>query len=93
MPRAVARAWRARAVACRRSASWRRADHRAVRDNGDAALRELTARYDVARWMRSKSSEAEFDAAEAALDSELKAAIHEAAERIDAFHRAPRRSP
>jgi histidinol dehydrogenase len=60
----------------------------AVRRNGDAALRELSARYDRCTLQALEVDEAEFVAAEAKLSLELKAAIREAAARIDAFHRA-----
>jgi histidinol dehydrogenase len=60
----------------------------AVRERGDEALRELSAKYDRCVLDAVEVSEAEFDAAEAALDPALKAAIHEAAARIEIFHRA-----
>ncbi|QAU23688.1 histidinol dehydrogenase [Dyella sp. M7H15-1] len=60
----------------------------AVRGNGDAALRELSARYDRCALDAIEVDEAEFAAAEAKLAPELKAAIREAAGRIEAFHRA-----
>lgn len=60
----------------------------AVRDNGDAALRELSARYDHCTLDAIEVGEAEFAAAEAKLAPELKAAIREAAARIGAFHSA-----
>ncbi|HEY8681982.1 MAG TPA: histidinol dehydrogenase [Rhodanobacter sp.] len=59
-----------------------------VRQRGDAALRELSAKYDRCTLQAIEVDEAEFAAAEAALDPLLKAAIHEAAGRIEAFHRA-----
>lgn len=63
-----------------------------VRAGGDAALRELSAKYDRCAIDAIEVDEAEFVAADAALAPELKAAIEEAASRIDAFHReaAPR---
>ncbi|MFC4762118.1 histidinol dehydrogenase [Dyella koreensis] len=63
-----------------------------VRADGDAALRALSAKYDRCVIDVIEVDEAEFAAAEAALAPELKAAIKEAASRIDAFHReaAPR---
>ena len=64
-----------------------------VRANGDAALRELSARYDRCTLDAIEVSEAEFRAAEARLAPELKAAIREAAERIEAFHRAAAPQP
>lgn len=59
-----------------------------VRAKGDAALRELSARYDRCTLDTMEVTEAEFAAAEANLAPELKAAIREAAGRIEAFHRA-----
>ncbi|WP_158885301.1 histidinol dehydrogenase [Rhodanobacter sp. L36] len=59
----------------------------AVRDNGDQALLELTATYDHCKLDTIEVSEAEFAAAEVALDPALKAAIQEAAGRIETFHR------
>ncbi len=64
-----------------------------VRANGDAALRELSARYDRCTLDAIEVTEAEFKAAEAKLAPELKAAIGEAAERIEAFHRAAAPQP
>jgi histidinol dehydrogenase len=60
----------------------------AVRKGGDTALRELSTRYDRCTLDALEVDEAEFAAAEAALDPELKAAIREAAARIELFHRA-----
>jgi histidinol dehydrogenase len=60
----------------------------AVRSRGDAALRELTARYDGNEVDVLAVSEAEFEDAQARLSDELKAAIDEAASRIEMFHRA-----
>ncbi len=59
-----------------------------VRARGDAALRELSAKYDRCALTGIEVAEAEFAAAEASLAPELKAAIREAAGRIEAFHRA-----
>ncbi|WP_122263050.1 histidinol dehydrogenase [Ornithinimicrobium cerasi] len=59
-----------------------------VRDRGDEALRELTARLDGARPARLEVPVADRDAAAAGLDPELRAAITEAAGRIRAFHEA-----
>ncbi|RUL72212.1 histidinol dehydrogenase [Dyella choica] len=61
--------------------------------NGDAALRELSARYDRCSLDAIEVGEAEFAAAEAKLAPELKAAIREAAARIEAFHRAAAPQP
>lgn len=60
----------------------------AVRHGGDTVLRELTARYDGCQIEALEVGEEEFMAAEATLDTALKTAIHEAAERIETFHRA-----
>jgi histidinol dehydrogenase len=59
-----------------------------VRERGDPALLELSAQYDGCALRDIEVSEAEFRRAEATLDPSLKAAIHEAAERIELFHRA-----
>lgn len=59
-----------------------------VRSGGDAALRELSARYDRCALDALEVTEEEFAAAELKLAPELKAAIREAAERIEAFHSA-----
>jgi histidinol dehydrogenase len=63
----------------------------AVRTRGDAALLELTARFD--RWAPRDAAalrvtEAEMAAAEASIAPELLAALDLAAARIEAFHRA-----
>lgn len=60
----------------------------AVRTFGDKALRELSEKYDRATLDAIEVGAEEFDAAEHALSIELKVAIHEAAARIGAFHRA-----
>ena len=65
----------------------------AVRAGGDAALRELTARYDRVALDDLAVSEEEFAAAEARLPAELKAAIREAAGRVETFHRAAAPGP
>jgi len=64
-----------------------------VRAHGDAALRELSAKYDRCAIDAIEVTAAEFDAAEAALDDALKAAIREAAGRIDTYHRASQPKP
>ncbi|MEW5834762.1 MAG: histidinol dehydrogenase [Pseudomonadota bacterium] len=64
-----------------------------VRAHGDVALRELSARYDRCALDVLEVTAAEFDAAEAALDEALKAAIREAAGRIDTYHRASQPRP
>jgi histidinol dehydrogenase len=64
----------------------------AVRAHGDDALFRFTEAYERLRLERLEVSQAEIDEAEAMLDPALKAAIREAAGRIEAFHRvaAPR---
>lgn len=64
-----------------------------VRAHGDVALRELSAKYDRCALDAIEVTAAEFDAAEAALDEALKAAIREAAGRIDTYHRASQPKP
>jgi histidinol dehydrogenase len=59
-----------------------------VRARGDVALRELTARYDGTSLDDLAVTDAEFDAAEARLAPALKAAVREAAGRVETFHRA-----
>jgi histidinol dehydrogenase len=64
-----------------------------VRARGDVALRELSEKHDRCTLEVIEVSEAEFVAAEAALDPVLKAAIGEAAARIELFHRAAALQP
>lgn len=64
-----------------------------VRAHGDAALRELSAKYDRCALDAIEVTDAEFDAAEVVLDEALKAAIREAAGRIDTYHRASQPKP
>ena len=64
-----------------------------VRERGDKALFELTARYDGCSLDALAVRPEEFAAAEAALDDDLKAAIGEAAGRIETFHRAAAPQP
>lgn len=59
-----------------------------VRAGGDAALREITQRFDGVALEQLEVSPAEFAAAEAAVPAELKAAMQDAAGRIERFHRA-----
>ncbi len=59
-----------------------------VRERGDAALRDITLRFDGSRMERFEVSAEEFAAAEAAVSPELRAAMEQAAQRIEAFHRA-----
>ena len=65
----------------------------AVRERGDDALREFSAAYDGCALDALEVTEAEFAAAEAALDPALKAAIDEAAARIEHYHRATASKP
>jgi len=65
----------------------------AVRERGDPALREFTAAFDGVALQAIEVDEREFAAAEASLAPELKAAIREAAARIEAFHRAAAPQP
>jgi histidinol dehydrogenase len=58
-----------------------------VRREGDAAVRELTARFDGVELASLEVAPDEFDEAEAALDEAQRAAIRAAAANIDAFHR------
>jgi len=60
----------------------------AVRTHGDEALVRFTNAYDGCQLTCLEVEPAEFVEAEALLDATLKAAIREAAGRIDAFHRA-----
>ena len=65
----------------------------AVRERGDDALREFSAAYDGCALDALEVTEAEFAAAEAVLDPVLKAAIDEAAARIEHYHRATASQP
>lgn len=59
-----------------------------VRADGDGALRALTRRFDGVELAALEVGEAAFEAAERALDPALKAAMQEAKERLEAWHRA-----
>lgn len=59
-----------------------------VRTRGDVALRELTGRFDRVALDDFEVGEAEFAAAEAAVPDELRAAMVNAAARIERFHAA-----
>ncbi|MCW4455099.1 histidinol dehydrogenase [Flavobacterium sp. MXW15] len=59
-----------------------------VRRRGDAALRDITARFDGIELASFEVDEAEFAAAEAAVPAGLRAAMEQAAARIERFHRA-----
>jgi len=55
---------------------------------GDAAVRDLSQRFDAVALADAQVTAAEFAAAEASLAAPLRAAIDEAASRIERFHRA-----
>lgn len=59
-----------------------------VRQRGDAALREITARFDKVLLESFEVGEEEFAAAEVEVSTELKTAMRQAAQRIESFHRA-----
>jgi histidinol dehydrogenase len=60
----------------------------AVRAGGDAALREITLRFDGVAPESFEVSEAEFASAEQAVSAELRQAMTDAAARIRTFHQA-----
>ena len=64
-----------------------------VRLRGDAALREITARFDQVALEDFEVGEAEFALAETQVEPALKAAMADAAARITAFHRAGMAQP
>lgn len=59
-----------------------------VREGGDAALRALSARLDAAALAAFEVDAREFAAANAAVPASLQAAMRQAAQRIEGFHRA-----
>ncbi|MCD7099489.1 histidinol dehydrogenase [Stenotrophomonas sp. MMGLT7] len=59
-----------------------------VRSRGDAALREITLRFDGVAPESFEVDAAAFDAAEAEIAPELRQAMEQAIGRIEAFHRA-----
>ena len=59
-----------------------------IRADGDASARALTRRFDGVELGELKVSAAEFDACDAQLSAELKAAMHAAFARIKHFHTA-----
>jgi histidinol dehydrogenase len=65
----------------------------AVRQGGDAALRDLTERYDGVRLEALAVSRAEFDAADRALSADQHAAIDKAISTVHAFHAAQMPQP
>ncbi len=64
-----------------------------VRARGDVALRELSAKHDGCALDAIEVGAAGFAAAEAVLAPDLKAAIREAAARIERYHRATAMQP
>lgn len=64
-----------------------------VRREGDAALRALSARYDGVALDAFAVGAEEFDAAEREIAAPLRAAIDQAASRIEAFHAAGMTQP
>jgi len=64
-----------------------------VRGRGDAALREITARFDGVLLPRFEVGADEFAAAEAAVPAVLREAMAQAAARIETFHRAGMAQP
>jgi len=59
-----------------------------VRSGGDPALRAITERFDKVALDTLEVGEAEFAAAEAAVEPALRQAMQEAAQRIEVYHRA-----
>ena len=59
-----------------------------VRERGDVALREYTARFDGVAPARFEVSDDEFEAAAEAVPAELRSAIDDAIARISAYHAA-----
>jgi histidinol dehydrogenase len=59
-----------------------------VRERGDVALREYTARFDGVAPARLEVSDDEFEAAAEAVPTELRSAIDDAIVRISAYHAA-----
>ena len=64
-----------------------------VQARGDVALREATARFDGVELAAFEVGEEEFAAAHTAVLAALRQAMQEAAERIEAFHRAGMAQP
>lgn len=63
---------------------------RQIREGGDAVIRELEAKFDHCQLTDLRVSEAEFDAAEHSISSELADAIRQAAQNISRFHESQR---
>ncbi|HEY0861166.1 MAG TPA: histidinol dehydrogenase [Pseudoxanthomonas sp.] len=64
-----------------------------VQARGDVALREVTARFDGVELAAFEVGEDEFAAAHTAVPAVLRQAMQDAAERIEAFHRAGMAQP
>ena len=64
-----------------------------VRTTGDAALRELSRRFDRVALARFEVTADEFGAAEAAVPAAVRIAIADAAQRIERYHRAGMAQP
>lgn len=64
-----------------------------VQARGDAALRDVTARFDGVELASFAVSDEEFAAAQATVSAELRDAMREAAGRIEAFHKAGMAQP
>ena len=64
-----------------------------VRARGDAALRDVTTRFDGVELASFAVSDEEFAAAQATVPTELRDAMREAAGRIEAFHKAGMAQP
>jgi histidinol dehydrogenase len=64
-----------------------------VRDRGDAALRDITARFDGVTLAGFEVDADEFAAAAEAVPADLYAAMQQAVQRIEAFHRAGMAQP
>lgn len=64
-----------------------------VRASGDQALQAFTERFDGVGLVRFEVTADEYQVAEAAVAPALRLAMHEAAERIAAFHRAGMAAP
>lgn len=64
-----------------------------VRDRGDAALADITARFDGVALRDFEVGEEEFERAEAELAPALRKAMEEALARIESFHRAGMAQP
>jgi histidinol dehydrogenase len=66
---------------------------KAVKQDGDKAVREFTTRFDGVQLNHFNVTEAEFDEAEKLCTNELKAAIQLAKNNIEIFHKAQQEAP